>query len=34
LHRQLRISTNEKNIKRAYKEIVFSDDGKVGVLYY
>lgn len=34
LHRQLRISTNGTNIGRAYKEITFSNDGKLGVLYY
>lgn len=34
LHRQLRISTNRTNIGRAYKEITFSNDGKLGVLYY
>ena len=34
LHRQLRVSTNEKNIQRAAKDIEFSDDGELGVLYY
>jgi len=34
LHRQLRVSTHDESIKRAYKEIEFSDDGQLGVLYY
>ena len=34
LHRQLRVSTNATNIKRAAKDIEFSDDSNLGVLYY